>query len=59
LKSTIEYIGEWEAIYNPNFNYTEFGTIKNSAGVLLVHLNKIPIKQMQILEQVEKRKFIM
>ena len=32
LKSTIEYIGEWELLYNPNFNYTEFGTIKNSAG---------------------------
>ena len=32
LKNTIEYIGEWEALYNSNFNYTEFGTIKNSAG---------------------------
>jgi hypothetical protein len=32
LKSTIEYIGEWEALFNPNFNYTEFGTIKNAAG---------------------------
>ena len=32
LKSTIEYIGEWEALYNPDFNYTEFGTIKNQAG---------------------------
>ncbi|MDD3859621.1 MAG: KilA-N domain-containing protein [Bacteroidales bacterium] len=32
LKSTIEYIGEWEALNNPIFNYTEFGTIKNSAG---------------------------
>jgi len=32
LKSTIEYIGEWELLFNPNFNYTEFGTIKNSAG---------------------------
>lgn len=32
LKSTIEYIGEWEALYNPDFNYTEFGTIKNIAG---------------------------
>ena len=31
-KSTIEYIGEWEALFNPNFNYTEFGTIRNSAG---------------------------
>ncbi|MBP5364628.1 MAG: KilA-N domain-containing protein [Bacteroidales bacterium] len=32
LKSTIEYIGEWESLYNPNFNCTEFGTIKNMAG---------------------------
>ncbi|MCL2040445.1 MAG: KilA-N domain-containing protein [Bacteroidales bacterium] len=32
LKSTIEYIGEWEILFNPDFNYTEFGTIKNSAG---------------------------
>jgi hypothetical protein len=32
LKSTIEYIGEWEILFNRNFNYTEFGTIKNLAG---------------------------
>ena len=32
LKSTIEYLGEWEMLYNPNFNCTEFGTIRNSAG---------------------------
>ena len=32
LKSTIEYIGEWEMLYNPHFNCTEFGTIKNMAG---------------------------
>ncbi|HEX5150433.1 MAG TPA: KilA-N domain-containing protein [Parafilimonas sp.] len=32
LKSTIEYLGEWETLYNPGFNYTEFGTIKNAAG---------------------------
>ncbi len=32
LKNTIEYIGEWEAMYNENFNYTEFGTIKNTSG---------------------------
>jgi hypothetical protein len=32
LKSTIEYLGEWEALYNPGFNYTEFGTIKNASG---------------------------
>ena len=32
LKSTVEYIGEWETLYNPNFNCTEFGAIKNAAG---------------------------
>jgi hypothetical protein len=40
LKNTIEYLGEWELLYNPDFNYTEFGIIKNAAGsnnfVLLV-----------------------
>jgi hypothetical protein len=32
LKSTIEYIGEWEILFNSNFNYVEFSTIKNMAG---------------------------
>ena len=32
LKSTIEYLGEWEMLYNPVFNCIEFGTIKNMAG---------------------------
>ena len=32
LKSTIEYLGEWEMLYNLDFNCTEFGTIKNMAG---------------------------
>ena len=32
LKSTIEYLGEWEMLYNPNFNCTEFDTIRNVAG---------------------------
>ncbi len=31
-KSTIEYLGEWELLYNPDFNYTEFGIIRNEAG---------------------------
>lgn len=30
LKSTIEYLGEWEMLYNPNFNCTEFDTIRNT-----------------------------
>lgn len=31
LKSTIEYLGEWEMLYNPIFNCTEFDTIRNAA----------------------------
>ena len=34
LKSTIDYLGEWELLYNPTFNYTEFGIIKNEADLL-------------------------
>ena len=33
LKNTIEYIGEWEAMYNTDFNYTEFGIIKPNESV--------------------------
>jgi len=29
LKSTIEYLGEWETLYNLDFNYTEFVSFKN------------------------------
>lgn len=32
LKSTIEFLGEWEMLYNSTFNCTEFDTIKNMAG---------------------------
>ena len=45
LKSTIEYLGEWEALYNPNFNYTEFGIIKNEADVLNMTLFGTTAKQ--------------
>lgn len=31
-KNTIEFLGIWEEIYNPNFNSTEFEGIKNEAG---------------------------
>lgn len=32
-KNTIEFIGIWEEIYNPDFNSLEFGGIKNEAGL--------------------------
>ncbi|MBS1579836.1 MAG: KilA-N domain-containing protein [Bacteroidetes bacterium] len=32
-RNTVEYLGIWESIYNPNFNYGEFAVIKSQAGL--------------------------
>jgi hypothetical protein len=32
-KNTIEFLGIWEEMYNPDFNSPEFGGIKNEAGL--------------------------
>ena len=32
-RNTIEYVGIWESVYNPNFNYGEFATIRSQAGL--------------------------
>nr|WP_311330761.1 hypothetical protein [Capnocytophaga sputigena] len=28
-RNTVEYLGIWESVYNPNFNYGEFAIIKS------------------------------
>ncbi|MBU2851244.1 KilA-N domain-containing protein, partial [Acidithiobacillus ferrivorans] len=32
-RNTVEFLGIWESIYNPDFNYGEFATIKSQAGL--------------------------
>ena len=32
-KNTLEYLGTWEKVNNPDFNYPEFGVIEQEAGV--------------------------
>ena len=32
-KNTLEYLGTWEKVNNPGFNYPEFGVIEQEAGV--------------------------
>jgi len=32
-KNTLEYLGIWEKVNNPDFNYPEFGVIKQESGV--------------------------
>ena len=43
-RNTIEFLGIWESVYNPDFNYGEFAIIKSQAG-----LNKTAITQMKTL----------
>ena len=38
-KNTVEFLGVWETIYNPNFNSPEFEGIKNEAGTNRFHLS--------------------
>ena len=32
-RNTLEFVGIWEKVYNPNFNYGEFAIIRNQAGL--------------------------
>ncbi len=32
-RNTVEYLGVWETVYNPDFNYGEFAIIKSQAGL--------------------------
>ena len=45
-RNTLEYIGIWEQVYNPSFNYGEFAIIKNKAG-----LNNFKISVKELIEK--------
>ena len=45
-RNTLEYIGIWEKVYNPSFNYGEFGIIKSQAG-----LNSFKISVKEFVEK--------
>ena len=32
-RNRVEFLGIWESVYNPNFNYGEFAIIKSQAGL--------------------------
>ena len=50
-RNTIEFLGIWEEIHNPNFNYGEFAIIKSQAGL---NGYKVSVK-----EWIEKTKSIL
>jgi hypothetical protein len=41
-RNTVEFLGVWESVYNPNFNYGEFAIIKSQAGL---NSYKISVKE--------------
>ena len=41
-KQKIEFLGIWEQIHNPNFNYGEFAIIRSNAGL---NSYKISVKE--------------
>ena len=44
-KHTLEYVGTWKLLYNPNFNFTEFDGFKNEADILNVALFGMTAKE--------------
>jgi hypothetical protein len=45
-RNTLEYLGIWEKVYNPNFNYGEFAIIKSKSG-----LNSFKISVKEFVEK--------
>ena len=45
-RNTVEFLGIWESVYNADFNYGEFATIKSRAG-----LNSYKITAKQWIEK--------
>ena len=45
-RNTLEYIGIWEQLYNPTFNYGEFAIIKSQAG-----LNNFKISVKELVQE--------
>lgn len=41
-RNTVEFLGIWERVYNPDFNYGEFATIRSQAGL---NSYKISVKE--------------
>ena len=62
-RNTVEFLGIWESVFNPDFNYGEFATIRSQAGL---NSYKISVKEwagknvaMILLTQKDKKKFRM
>ena len=40
-RTTLEFLGTWEIMYNPNFKVVEFDHFRKEAGTKISHLNLV------------------
>ena len=68
-KNTIEFLGIWEEMYNPDFNSPEFGGIMENINAVMINdgipqpqrlkrLNEIAIHQMRVLSETDNRNLL-
>ena len=68
-KNTIEFLGIWEEMYNPDFNSPEFGGIMENITAVMIYdgipqpkrlkrLNEIAIHQMRVLSETDNRNLL-
>ncbi len=52
-RNTLEFLGIWESIHNPSFNYGEFAAIKSQSG--LNDFNKIKRKTIHTVQEIKMK----
>jgi hypothetical protein len=52
-RNTLEFLGIWESIHNPSFNYGEFAAIKSQSG--LNDFNKIKLKTIHTIQEIKMK----
>src|SRR3989344_8208299 len=55
-RNTVEFLGIWEKLHNPNFNYGEFATIKSKAGLNSYKIHTDAVKGHLIPENISKKR---
>jgi KilA-N domain. len=53
-RNTVEFLGIWEQVHNPAFNYGEFATIKSQAGQTAIHQMKLLLADRNVKQLEEK-----
>ena len=52
-RNTVEFLGIWESVFNPRFNYGEFAIIKSQAG-----LNSYKLSVKEWVEKTDRKSVV-